>query len=65
MNPCDRIRLAALAILGAISIVGLVAGTWLLAIGVAPEAAAAVMAPSASAGGAVAGALTLGRSSAE
>lgn len=57
----DQLRLVALVILGALALSSVIAGAWLLAIGVEPEAALAVLAIGTSAGGAVAGALTLGR----
>lgn len=57
----DRIRLLALAILAAIALAGLGATTWLLAAGVDTEASLAVLPVSTAAGGAIAGALTLGR----
>lgn len=56
----DDLRLAALIILGLLAVAGLVAVVWLLAIGVDTEAALAVLAIPTAAGGAVAGALTLG-----
>jgi len=56
----DDLRLVALIILGMLAVAGLVAVVWLLAIGVDTEAALAVLAIPSAAGGAVAGALTLG-----
>lgn len=56
----ERIRLTALAILGAIAVAGLVATTWLLSSGAPPEAALAVLGVASGAAGAVGGALTLG-----
>lgn len=56
----DDLRLVALIILGMLAVAGLVAVVWLLAIGVDAEAALAVLPISTAAGGAVAGALTLG-----
>lgn len=55
------LRLVALVILGALALCSLLATTWLLTSGVDAEAALAVLALGTGAGGAVAGALTLGR----
>lgn len=57
----ERIRLTALIILGALALAGLGCCTYLLAVGAPPEAALAVLALATGAGGAVGGALTLGR----
>lgn len=56
----DDLRLVALLILGALAVAGLAAVVWLLNAGVDAEAALAVLPISTAAGGAVAGALTLG-----
>ncbi len=56
----DDLRLVALLILGALAVAGLAAVVWLLNAGVDTEAALAVLPISTAAGGAVAGALTLG-----
>lgn len=56
----ERVRLATLGILGFLALAALAATTYLLAAGAPPEAALAVLSVSTGAGGAVAGALTLG-----
>lgn len=56
----DDLRLVALLILGVLAVAGLAAVVWLLIAGVDTEAALAVLAIPSAAGGAVAGALTLG-----
>ena len=56
----DDLRLVALLFLGALAVAGLAAVVWLLIAGVDTEAALAVLPISTAAGGAVAGALTLG-----